>query len=67
MYFSHEYAYNPNDTTAEDMLDAGLGLSTFVYLVDTSTDDLTPISTSWVDSYLNIVYVGKGGDSVSAV
>jgi len=67
MYFSHEYAYNANDTSAEDMLDASLGLSTFVYLVDTSTDDLTPVSTSWADTYLDIVYVGKGGDSVPAV
>jgi hypothetical protein len=67
MFFSHEYAYNPIDTTAEDMVDASLGLSTFVYLVDTSTDNLAPVSTSWAEYYLNIVYVGKGGDAVQAV
>jgi hypothetical protein len=46
--------------------DATLGLGTFLYVLDTTTDTPVPIQASVVANYLNIFYTDADGKSTDA-
>jgi hypothetical protein len=56
MYFSHEYPYDATQMDSSTMKDATLGLVSFFYVLDTSSDTPTPVSAETVSMYLSISY-----------